>query len=343
MSDTALTKRDAMSTMLGFKTVSLTEIDEETKKVLKDTVAKDTTDSELAYFLNVALAQELNPFNKEVWCIKYDGKLTIQTGRDGFLKLAKRDPSFDAIRSCEVRESDAFTMDPISGDIEHRIVGKRGAILGAYAVITRKDGSRLSKYVSISEYRGSSPIWKKYESAMICKCAEAVLCRQFAGVTGISAEEAMPDEGISSNGSPVVHAEVVSVKDDLIRGIAKCKNLEEFDKYKQHVAATAGKLFEKEREEVYEAARNKLRELNGGVVDAEIVTPEKSQAEADTLTEEELDNFTVAIREAEDVDALTGLWNDAIAPLPMTPEQRGKLTAIYDAAMEKLKPSTPAK
>src|ERR1700730_1039855 len=100
MSDsTALTiKPDPLSQMLGFRTVSVKELSPEDKKVLLDTVAKGANDSELAFFLNVALAQELNPFTREVWLIKYGDKLTIQTGRDGYLKIAKRDPTFDRIQ-----------------------------------------------------------------------------------------------------------------------------------------------------------------------------------------------------------------------------------------------------
>src|SRR5215210_7972387 len=107
MSDTALTtKPDTMSRMLGFRFVSIKELSEEEKQVLKNSVAKGTTDDELSYFLNVAFAQELNPCQKEVWCIKrakknaqgqYDyqsADLIIMTSRDGFLKLAKRDATF---------------------------------------------------------------------------------------------------------------------------------------------------------------------------------------------------------------------------------------------------------
>jgi hypothetical protein len=326
----------AVNKQLGFSFVSIKELDPEMKAVLKDTVAKDTNDSELTYFLNVALSQDLDPFRKEVWCIKYDGKLTIQTGRDGFLKIAKRDPMFDSIQSAEVREGDVFTMDPISGDIEHRIVGKRGAILGAYAVIIRKDGKRLAKYVSISEYRGGSPIWKKYESAMICKCAEAVLCRQFANVTGISAEEAMPDDRITSTGSPVVHAEVLSLKEELLRGIAACKNLVEFNEFKKKVAGDAGRLFEKERTEVYAAARRKLAEFNGAnVVDAEIVDKDTEMPIA--MPDEEFQSWIDGVMAQETLQGVQDVIT-AVHGATMSPEQREAFTEVSANALASLTP-----
>src|SRR3954447_26138105 len=110
MSDTSITTAQPMNTMLGFRFVSIEELTKEQKDVLKDTVAKGTTDTELAYFMNVAFAQDLDPFRKEVWCIKRakkqkvgdrweykrksdgsidysDADLVIMTGRDGFLKM----------------------------------------------------------------------------------------------------------------------------------------------------------------------------------------------------------------------------------------------------------------
>ena len=49
-----------------------------------------------------------------MWCILYGNKLTVQTGRDGFLKVAKRDTTFDYIQSSDVREGDA-ELDVVFG------------------------------------------------------------------------------------------------------------------------------------------------------------------------------------------------------------------------------------
>src|SRR4051794_11055330 len=94
MPDTSLTTAaQALDKQLGQRFISIQELPEEQKQVLKSTVAKETTDTELAYFLNVAFSQELDPFRKEVWCIKrakkrqdgtYDyanASLIIMTGR----------------------------------------------------------------------------------------------------------------------------------------------------------------------------------------------------------------------------------------------------------------------
>lgn len=262
MPDNALSTLDPLSKPMGFRFVSLDELTAEQKQVLKDSVAKDTTDTELTYFLNVALAQGLDPFRKEVWCIKFANRLTVQTGRDGFLKISKRDPSFDRIQSSEVRECDVFRMDPISGEIEHRIEAKRGQILGAWAMITRKDGTRLTKYVTFSEYNDTtSNIWRDYPSAMICKVAESVLCKQFANVTGIVAEETMRKDGAIIDSSPAAQEQQSSLKDRLIQQIEACRTPKEFSALKDVIAGSVGKLFGPEKDAVFTAAKAKKAEL----------------------------------------------------------------------------------
>jgi recombinational DNA repair protein RecT len=284
MSEQALTtpaKPDAMSKMLGFRTVSIKELSAEDKKVLLDTVAQGANDSELSFFLNVALAQELNPFTKEVWLIKYGGKMTIQTARDGYLKIARRNPQFDFIQSAEVREGDHFTFDPVTGQVEHRFTTQRGKILGAYAVITRKDGVKIGKYVSWSEYAGTSDVWKKFGTAMICKTAESAVCKQFGNITGIIAEELMRQDG-SEIGSPANEETHISLKQDLLAKIAACKTFEEFSELKQAIAGAAGKLFDKEQKEVFAAAKAKRDELDAldmKVQEAVVVEKEEDEPE----------------------------------------------------------------
>lgn len=369
---TALSAADPISKQLGFKFVSITELSDEQKKVLKDTVAKGTTDTELAYFLNVSLAQDLDPFRKECWCIVYgiDDKrrLTVQTGRDGFLKIAKRDPTFDRIQSSEVRDGDDFRMDPITGEIEHRFTAKRGAILGAYAVITRKDGTRLAKYVSITEYKGGSDIWSKYTSAMLTKVAESMLCKQFANITGISAEESMPDHGISANGSPAAQEQQSTLKDRLIAQIQACTTTERFDALRKELAGVVGKLFGPEKDAVFEAAKRKKDELNAIIIEpihepetATIPpTPEdpkltingkpikrtkkpKAEDAIDAtpqhpieLSTDEMAELMEAIKLHDTSEGLDDLWNAVISTKPKSLEQQAALEAAYQQAKKEL-------
>ena len=74
--------------------------------VIKNTVAKDSTDEELYMFLQVASMYNLNPFLKEIWFVKNkDGSCMIMTSRDGYLKIAKQDPKFMRMMSLMLKWS----------------------------------------------------------------------------------------------------------------------------------------------------------------------------------------------------------------------------------------------
>jgi phage recombination protein Bet len=184
-------------------------------ELIKNTVAKGATNDELAMFLTIANKYQLDPFLKEIWFIKrakkvqdnngqwnykrlpsgeidYSGaETTIYSSRDGYLKIAQRDPNFDGIASCTVYEKDDFQISPVQGEIKHTFAkGNRGAIIGAYAVVLHKNRKPCVVYVPFLEYNDAkSTTWQKYPSAMIIKVAEVfALKRQFA-ITGLLAVE----------------------------------------------------------------------------------------------------------------------------------------------------------
>jgi recombinational DNA repair protein RecT len=367
---------------MGFQFVSISELSKEQIQVLKDSVAKETTDTELTYFLNVALAQNLDPFRKEVWSIKYGGKLTVQTGRDGFLKIAKRDPMFDYIQSCEVREGDDFRMDPISGQVEHRLTAKRGQILGAYAIITRKDSVKLTKYVTFSEYNdGSSSMWRDYPTAMITKCVESVLCKQFANVTGIVAEETMRKDGTVIDSSPNAQAQASTLADDLVKKIDACTTPAEFAKVREEVAGVAGKLFGDEKEKVFAAAKRKKAEMepfgtlppdlsakvidhkdgdptNNDISNLDVdgappvqtsILPQESPSIATTTTQddpemdvEEFSTWVMGLRNQESVQGVEDCFIAAMEK-PLSQLQRTQLEEIRQACKKELEPKRTKK
>lgn len=162
--------------------------------VIQKSVAKKTTTAELAYFLNVCQSVGLNPFNKEVWCYKdHKGNLIIFTGRDGLLRKAQENPAFAGIRSSEVRENDVFEIDIANNKIKHQFTGdERGAIIGAYSVVFRKDGEATIEWVKFEDYypanaSGFSP-WKRFPAAMIKKVAESHALKKAFGMSGVQVE-----------------------------------------------------------------------------------------------------------------------------------------------------------
>ena len=204
-------------------------------EVMWKTVAVDTTPEEFAYFLNVANAAGLNPFLREIYCWKSPktGKLTIMTGRDGYLKAAKRDPTFKGIQSMEVCEKDTFSIDNeiTSEGIEQTVTHKidsfvdRGKIIGAWARAEFDGQTPIIVYASAAEYKQSNKdVWNRNESAMMRKVPESMALKRGAGISGLVTHEeievpTMVSAAVESN--EIKDVEYVDVLNDASDGVKK--------------------------------------------------------------------------------------------------------------------------
>ena len=167
--------------------------------VIKNTVAKDSTDEELYMFMQIASMYGLNPFMKEIWFVKNkDGSFMIMTSRDGYLTIAKKDPRFHKCQSMAVYENDDFEVEMTMGEvtnITHKFKqSERGKLIGAYAILKTKDHNNLMCYVTYKEYAKNTPVWRSYPSAMIRKVAENDVLKRFASINGIQTVEDAPVE-----------------------------------------------------------------------------------------------------------------------------------------------------
>lgn len=159
-------------------------------EAMKQTVAKGATQAEFEMFIYLAMKYKLDPFLKEIFFIPGNMK-TVMTSRDGYLKIAQNHKSFEGIRSMAVRANDDFEVDLEHDTVKHKFgKGERGQIIGAWAIVYRKGRRPVIAFADLSEYQGQTQPWKKYTSAMICKCAEVfALKRQFSIDGLVTAEE----------------------------------------------------------------------------------------------------------------------------------------------------------
>lgn len=175
--------------------------------VIQKTVAKGTTKVEFAFFLNVAKTNNLNAFNKEIWCYK-DNKdnLLIFTGRDGFLAKAQQNPLFNGIRSGVIRENDEWSVDIPNGSIKH-IISKplleRGTIIYGYAIVFRKNGESTLELSDFGTYKKAFGAWKTHPESMIKKVAESDALKKSFGISGIQSEHEFTYE--NNIATPVSH------------------------------------------------------------------------------------------------------------------------------------------
>jgi phage recombination protein Bet len=160
---------------------------EEQISIIKATVAKNTTDTELAYFLNLAKSLNLNPFNKEIWCYKSGTSLMAFAGRDGFLKIAQSNRLWNGITSAEVRENDVFEVDIPNGKITHKPNFKnKGKILLAYCYIKPKGCETATiEIADFDTYNKGVNVWKSHPADMIKKVAEIKALKKAFGIAGL--------------------------------------------------------------------------------------------------------------------------------------------------------------
>jgi phage recombination protein Bet len=162
---------------------------------IRKVVAQGATDDEFKTFMYLCKTYNLDPLKKEIYFIKYSGKSTIITSRDGYLKIANVDPNFDGIESDVVYQGDILTKRDdgslhIAYGSEHLIFDK-SKLTGAFCSIFRKDRAKATTvFVSIKEYyKKEAPIWLQYTNAMILKVAEAMALKRAFAISGLVTKE----------------------------------------------------------------------------------------------------------------------------------------------------------
>jgi phage recombination protein Bet len=179
-------------------TVSGLEWTEEQKNLIKQTVAKDSTDDEFKMFLHYCKESGLDPLRKQAHFVvrkskassgAWERSVQMMTGVDGFRSRAEQMPDFLGIKSCAVRQDDEIKIDMGSGTVSHILAFPRNkTILGAWAQIFRKGRESKVLWVDMEEYADyRSFIWKSKPVVMIEKTAESSLLRheypeKFSGI-----------------------------------------------------------------------------------------------------------------------------------------------------------------
>lgn len=173
--------------------VEMTQWNKALIRVMHRSVAKDTTMAEFAYFLNYCKSLGLNPIEKEVWCYR-DHKNNIITfaGKDGFLKLAKKDPLYKGLQSAYVCENDYFGIDIPNGNVVHTFEHKdRGEVVGAWAKVLSRDKDQREDtviWVPFDEFNKNQSTWNSNPTEMIKKTAECHALKNFVGIPGLQNE-----------------------------------------------------------------------------------------------------------------------------------------------------------
>lgn len=142
--------------------------------LIKRTIAKDATDDELQLFIAQCNRTHLDPFSHQIWFTKRQGKMSIQTGIDGYRLIGER--------TGRRAGSEAFWC---AADGEWKDVWLSSDKPAAAKVTVRKllaDGSIATEtgIALWAEYGVNADgfMWKKMPAAQLAKCAEALALRK---------------------------------------------------------------------------------------------------------------------------------------------------------------------
>jgi phage recombination protein Bet len=175
---------------MGSRNKELIRFTQKEIETIKRTVASDANTDELRMFLHIAKTYGLDPFNKEIFFWKIKGKPTIMTSRDGYLKIADRHQEYNGLVSDVVRKNDKFRRK--AQGIDHEYGTNRGDIIGAYALVYRKDRDYpVYVFSPFQEYFAGTRVWTQYPSAMILKVAESMALKRAFTVSGLVTAEEM--------------------------------------------------------------------------------------------------------------------------------------------------------
>jgi phage recombination protein Bet len=163
--------------------------------IIKNTVAKNTTDTELAFFLMIASGANLNPLLKEIWCYKDNkGNVLVFASRDGFIKKAQHSPTWNGFTSAYVCTNDFFeiSVDNEKVRVKHtyKVSEDRGVIVGAYCIAKPKGAEYpIVEWCDIATYDKKQFVWSSHKGAMIQKVAEVHCLKKAYGISGLQYED----------------------------------------------------------------------------------------------------------------------------------------------------------
>lgn len=196
--------------------ILLNNVDFDNAKViatLKATVAQGLTDAEFLLFAEHCKSTRLNPFKRDVWAIKVNGRLQLMTGINGYWTTANRHDQFDGYEEGYISKDGQELPDTYAGN----------DYIGAWCKVHRKDRKMPAKGVAfMAEYNKGHGNWKSMPRVMIMKCAESIALRKAfpQELNGTYTAEEMPKEyeppkeGGGNNGAPaVIDAPAVSTID----------------------------------------------------------------------------------------------------------------------------------
>lgn len=137
---------------------------------IKNTIARDCNDSELALFIGACKRAGLDPLQKQIYAMKMGGKLSIQTSIDGFRVIAERSGKYRGQVGPFWCGEDGKWVDVW--------LDRKPPAAARVGVIHRDFAEPLWGVARFASYSRGGGLWQQMPEVMIAKVAEAVALRK---------------------------------------------------------------------------------------------------------------------------------------------------------------------
>jgi len=145
--------------------------------LLKRTVAKGTTDAEFDLFAQVCRRTGLDPFARQIYCIKRGGQMGIQVSIDGFRLIAERSGKYAGQDGPWWCGKDGEWHD-VWLDDEPPVAAKVVVLKLLGGIVTPSPAvARWKSYVQLQNGKPNT-MWAKMGDNQLAKCAEALALRK---------------------------------------------------------------------------------------------------------------------------------------------------------------------
>lgn len=152
----------------------LTHFDPEQLQIIKNMLCKGITDDELKLFTAVCKKTGLDPFMKQIYAVKRNGKdgpqMTIQTSIDGYRLIAERTGKYCPGKRCVFEYKDGKVFSATS------YIKKQTADGTWHEVEATAYYSEYAPPITKNGYE--NPFWRDKPHIMLEKCAEALAIRK---------------------------------------------------------------------------------------------------------------------------------------------------------------------
>lgn len=161
------------------------------KKLVFNTVACGLSAADQALFEAVCLSSGLDPLRKEVYAVVRGGKMSIQTGIDGYLKLANQTKELNGM------EVLFYDQDGAESEVWVKKTPPAACLVRVY----RKGADYpFTASCRFDAYSQNNNMWKKFPETMLAKATTTLALRRgFADViSGIASADELDQAGLAA-------------------------------------------------------------------------------------------------------------------------------------------------